>query len=938
MMYHPHRYSENGHTFVSDSSPISKLSNGGNASSRQYRYGDSGILSTISIFDANANAASSEEMKLFMSGYGGGGGSNNINNNRDLSGYSEHNPYSYQLEKEYYFGDGYVEYDSTTAQTEPQQQQQLENNCMDSSYDEYNNSNEWQPPPPIMLRRKQNQQNNDVMNVNRHDTEVKNTLLSEIQTLSNIKLDSLGRNFSVIQIRGSPSTNKFGKRIEGAIGVDWLPPLNADIRLNNAVVITSPNSVVATATASMPINFTWTSLNDVMYRFSCKDSSKLLKSSNSSSNKSDYVVPPFDQGVCGSCWAQAGAGFLSDRFRIWTNERTPVLSPSVIISCAVKPNGNKCEGGNATAVYQVCSGGGVVSEEQAPYDAWCKGPTYASCNSSKVPNCSSAYGGMTPRFYGAKQPTNDATAVAGTYGKGNYDAIRKEVYNNGPVMTGFFVYADLMGDSSKPASTPLWSSTKGIYMNSTTESIYDYKSNGRLASSQKLGAHMVCIVGYGTTKANGITGPDWTSSDPFNNQTSTIWYWVARNSWGSSWNASNINNKQVATTGGVLQGGGFFYVAFSGQYTFSWISGGNKKVDVNKDIGFDHPATTARFGGCWFFSPKIEGGRKVTDTIPGGCGGGGDDNDNNDPVDDEPVDDDNDDNDRPHHRKEKPPPSDNDKSWLSKWNQFIGSLTSCDNKDSNVNCSGVCVWDGGQCLNSTYDICSLISSGTGSFIPGNTCEMFIDGGTGRGSKAKKVKQCEPEEIRPSILEDGCTCLMTTKDVSDKIGGTWFEKDSTCDEAKARYTRIKENRGKIIDLFQKLKEKRHSSGDSSDEEIASIMKQIDDLQQQNSGSINRKQKKSSSASSSAAFRKEDYELSFSDFIDFFSGARPNDITPATSTTTASSSSSGSSTNDPNNKKKEKKEMNAWIPLFVIIGILVVLFLVGFFVTKYYINKK
>lgn len=80
-----------------------------------------------------------------------------------------------------------------------------------------------------------------------------------------------------------------------------------------------------------------------------------------------------DQQLCGSCWAFASSGFLSDRFCIHSEgDINVVLAPQDLVACNFENFG--CNGGMLTNTVDYLMKEGIVSETCMPYqdgDSFC---------------------------------------------------------------------------------------------------------------------------------------------------------------------------------------------------------------------------------------------------------------------------------------------------------------------------------------------------------------------------------------------------------------------------------------------------------------------------------------------------------------------------------------------------------------------------------------
>jgi len=180
------------------------------------------------------------------------------------------------------------------------------------------------------------------------------------------------------------------------------------------------------------------------------------------------VHPIRDQQSCGSCWAFAGSEVLSDRFCIASGGTTNlVLSPQDLVSCDKTNFG--CNGGNLASEWKYMINKGIVTDSCFSYHSGA-GTSYPCATKCED-------GSAFTKYHAA------STVKASTV-----KAIKSEIYANGPMETGFDVYADFMNYAS------------GVY----------HHVSGRLE-----GGHAVKIVGWGTEG-----GED---------------YWLCANSWNTDW-------------------------------------------------------------------------------------------------------------------------------------------------------------------------------------------------------------------------------------------------------------------------------------------------------------------------------------------------------------------------------------------------------------------
>lgn len=174
-----------------------------------------------------------------------------------------------------------------------------------------------------------------------------------------------------------------------------------------------------------------------------------------------------DQASCGSCWAFAASEAMSDRVCIASKGAVNVvLSPEDMVACDRWNMG--CDGGILSWAWSYLTKTGVVADECFPYTS----------NTGKVPACAT-------KCVNSSDPFKKYKCIGGSVveAKG-VDQIKAEIFQNGPVETGFTVYEDFMNYKS------------GVYHHT---------------SGKQLGGHAVKIIGWGDG------------------------YWICANSWSTSW-------------------------------------------------------------------------------------------------------------------------------------------------------------------------------------------------------------------------------------------------------------------------------------------------------------------------------------------------------------------------------------------------------------------
>lgn len=205
---------------------------------------------------------------------------------------------------------------------------------------------------------------------------------------------------------------------------------------------------------------------------------------------------------CGSCWAFGTTVSLSDRLKIARARAWPeiILAPQVLINCN---GGGSCNGGDPTGVYE------YIAEHGIP-DETCQAYTASNGVCSPLGICDSCSPGRdgepflpgtcaavpSPTLYGLSEYGN----VVGEQPFGsNAFAIKAEIYARGPVAC----------DISVTQRFELYQG--GVF------------SQQRLLSIPN---HIIAVTGWGVTQY----GTE---------------YWIARNSWGSSWGESGFVRVQM---------------------------------------------------------------------------------------------------------------------------------------------------------------------------------------------------------------------------------------------------------------------------------------------------------------------------------------------------------------------------------------------------------
>jgi len=203
-----------------------------------------------------------------------------------------------------------------------------------------------------------------------------------------------------------------------------------------------------------------------------------------------------DQSNCGSCWAFGAVEAMSDRICIASNGQQKIDISATDLTACCKACGFGCNGGYPGAAWDYWVRNGLVT-----------GGVYQSkgCEPYPLPPCEHHMNGTKPPCSSqtAKTPACTKQCQSGYstsynqdkhYGAKAYsisrneEAIRKEIYTNGPVEADYTVYEDFLNYKS------------GVYQHTT---------------GGYLGGHAIKILGWGTE--NGTP------------------YWLVANSWNEDW-------------------------------------------------------------------------------------------------------------------------------------------------------------------------------------------------------------------------------------------------------------------------------------------------------------------------------------------------------------------------------------------------------------------
>jgi cathepsin B len=185
-----------------------------------------------------------------------------------------------------------------------------------------------------------------------------------------------------------------------------------------------------------------------------------------------FSSPIYNMGNCTASWAIATASALSNRFCVANPSEYSelMLSPQQLLSCDTMQRG--CNGGDIDTAWNFVEREGLVSEICFPYQA------------DATVSCSTKCSSETPLKAASHCVLNDEIAI------------RREIFNNGPVVAPVFLVDDFLVYRG------------GLYQEMPTATQLSDQRRQRIL-------HAVKIVGWGRMDGKK--------------------YWIIENSWGEDW-------------------------------------------------------------------------------------------------------------------------------------------------------------------------------------------------------------------------------------------------------------------------------------------------------------------------------------------------------------------------------------------------------------------
>eukprot|EP01122_Echinamoeba_exundans_P016740 TRINITY_DN8581_c0_g1_i1.p1 TRINITY_DN8581_c0_g1~~TRINITY_DN8581_c0_g1_i1.p1 ORF type:complete len:399 (+),score=46.03 TRINITY_DN8581_c0_g1_i1:199-1395(+) len=289
-----------------------------------------------------------------------------------------------------------------------------------------------------------------------------------------------------------------------------------------------------------------------------------------------------DQGRCGSCYAFAASGILSDRlcrglgFQNSPAQNKSTVSPQPLISCAKTSNG--CNGGWVDRSWTYFSSSPVLTCSNVCQRGCYPYSSGVGCTDDKnQTGCAPCHTACDDGSQIDSKLRADSGRAGFIYPHDFYNqtaAIMLEVMTNGPVSTCFDIFEDFFSFFRK--------NPRGVYMGSKERVM--------------AGRHCVRIIGWGSSEE--IVG----------NATQVVPYWIVANSWGDWWGANGFFRYIRGSNLGGFEGSQVFAGCVAGSGTNCVLTFRPRAANTANSEQTSH---SMHHGGSWTSTPINEAAEDV---------------------------------------------------------------------------------------------------------------------------------------------------------------------------------------------------------------------------------------------------------------------------------------------------------------------------------------